>query len=148
MNNDNTFNEEQDEDLDILGVIFKYLRYWYWFVLTVAIGMGWAYQYLRKYTPVYAVKASLLIKDDRSKRFSKDIKDEFSVNDPKVIDNEIEVLKSRPLMGKVIDALNLTVSYWKEGSARDEELHTLSPIKVNTKETRFISNHWMIIGTR
>ncbi len=134
MNNDNIINEEQDEDLDILGVIFKYLRYWYWFVLTGAIGMGWAYQYLRQYTPVYEVKASLLIKDDRSKRFSNDIKDEFSLNDPKVIDNEIEVLKSRPLMGKVIDALNLTVSYWKEGSARDEELHTKSPIKVNAKD--------------
>ena len=133
MNND-TYTEEQDDDLDILGYIFKYLRYWYWFVLTAGLGTLWAYQYLRKFTPVYQIKSSLLIKDDKSKRYSKDIKDDFSINDPKVLDNEIEVLRSRPLVGKVIDALNLTVSYWKEGSARDVEIHTKSPIKVNTTE--------------
>jgi tyrosine-protein kinase Etk/Wzc len=43
-------------------------------------------------------------------------------------------LKSRALLGKVVDNLNLVVTYWKEGSVRNTELYNDSPIRLNTIE--------------
>ena len=40
----------------------------------------------------------------------------------KLVENEIEVLKSRALIGKVVDVLNLKISYGEEGRARDQEV--------------------------
>lgn len=136
MSDNSVFNEENDDDFDILGFLFKYLRYWYWFVLTAVLGYAGAYVYLKRFTPIYKVYASLQIKDDKLKKKGGDVMQELSAVGSKQIDNEIEVLHSRALIGKVIDALNLTVTYWQEGRSRDVELYTQSPIKINVKELK------------
>lgn len=136
MTENNIFNEELEEDFDILGFIFKYLRYWYWFLLTMVLGYVGAYLYLKKYTPIYKVNATLLIKDEKIKKKGGDLMDDFSALGSKQMDNEIEVLHSRALIGRVIDALNLTVTYWHEGRSRDRELYSDSPIKVIVKELK------------
>ncbi len=134
MSENNTFTEEQDDDFDIVGILFKYLRHWYWFVLTVALGYAGAYLYLKRFTPIYQVNATLLIKDDKFKNKRDDVMEDLSAVGNKQIDNEIEVLRSRALAEKVIDALNLTVTYWQEGKSRDSELYNDSPIKINIKQ--------------
>ncbi len=135
MSENNIFNDDQEEDFDILGFIFKYLRYWYWFVLTVTLSFAGAYVYIKYYTPIYKVNATLLIKDEKLSKPGIDMMEEFSAVGSKQMDNEIEVLRSRSLVGKVIDNLNLTVSYWKETRSRDRELYLDSPIKINIKES-------------
>ncbi|QHV95288.1 GumC family protein [Spirosoma endbachense] len=132
-NSEQAFAEEQEEDTNILGYVFKYLRYWYLIVLALAISFTYAYVYLKRFTPIYQVSATLLIKDE--KKMNTEVLEKLDMKGTsKLVENEIEVLKSRALIGKVVDNLNLIVSYWTEGKARDLELYTNSPIRLNATE--------------
>ena len=127
------FNEEEEEDTNILGYAFKYLRYWYLIVLSLLISFSYAYIYLKRYTPIYEVNATLLIKDE--KKMNTQVLQKLDMEGTgKLVENEIQVLKSRALIGKVVDNLNLTVSYWKESKVRDIELYTDRPFTVNAIE--------------
>lgn len=131
--NEQSFAEEQEDDIDILGYVFKYLRYWYLIILALVLSFAYAYVYLKRYAPVYQVSATLLIKDE--KKMNTEVLEKLDMaGNSKLVENEIEVLKSRALIGQVVDNLNLIVSYWTEGQARDTELYTASPIKVNATE--------------
>lgn len=128
-----TFLDDQEEETSILSYVFKYFRYWYLIALSLAACLVYAYVYLRKYTPIYQISATLLIKDE--KRMNSQVLEKLDMKGTsKLVENEIEVLKSRALLGRVIDNLNLTISYWTEGDARDVELYTDSPISLNATQ--------------
>lgn len=134
MIENNVFNEEEEEDFNISSFLSRYLKNWYWFVLTLSLAYAVAYFYLKQYTPIYRVNATLLIKDEKFKSKGNDLVEELAQGGSKQIDNEIETFKSRLLIGRVIDALDLGVSYWQEKKFRDIELFGDSPIKVNMKD--------------
>lgn len=142
---DLTFDDDQEEPTDVLGYVFKYLRYWYWIVLSLIISFIVAYVYLAKFTPVYQVNATLLIKDE--KKMNAEILEKLDMgSQSKMVENEIEVLKSRALIGKVVDVLNLKISYWEEGRARDKELYEKSPITLDATEiTDYAYGHPLFI---
>lgn len=133
-NNDSFLAEDQDHDFDFLSYILGYLRYWYWFLLTIGLCLTAAYFYLKRITPIYKVYATLLIKDEQSPRKANDVIEDFTATAYKRIENEIVLLKSRALIGKVVEDLNLTISYWTEGRSRDTELYDESPITLNATE--------------
>ena len=64
-NNESKFWEEPEEEFNLKLVIGKYLRYWYWFVLSVALAVLGAFFYMRYATPIYSSSAVLLIKDEK-----------------------------------------------------------------------------------
>ncbi len=133
-NNDSFLAEDQAHDFDLLSYILGYLRYWYWFLLAIVLCLTAAYFYLKGITPVYKVYATLLIKDEQSPRKANDVVEDFTATANKRIENEIVLLKSRSLIGNVVDDLNLTVSYWTEGRSRDTELYDESPIRMNATD--------------
>ena len=130
------FREEKGQPFNIRLFLLQYLRYWYWFVLSIALTFGAAFLYLRYATPVYLINAALLIRDHPRSTSDKIL--EKGANDTRagggqIMENEIELLKSRSLMLRVVDGLNLAVRYYKEGKVgRDEELYDASPIWINT----------------
>jgi len=121
----NEFNE-QNQSLDIREEIKKYLRHWKLFLLIISISLGVAFLKLRYSTPLYSVSSSILIKDNKNAGISTElaafedlgIVGGISSNNP---DNEIEILKSRNILGKVIDSLQLNVSYFTEGRVSTSE---------------------------
>ena len=124
---------EDNSFKNIRETIFKYLSYWPWYILTVIVSLSIAYIYLRYQTPVYNIKASLLIKDEKKvgQAQSSQILEDLNLSSSnKLVENEIKVLKSRPLAEKVIDKLNLTTTYWAEGKFHDIEIYDKTPIKV------------------
>lgn len=127
------FLKDQEEEISLLSYVFKYFRYWYLIALSLAVCLLYAYIYLKKYTPIYQINATLLIKDD--KKVNSQVLEKLDMqSNSKMVENEMEVLKSRALLGRVVDNLNLTISYWIEGDARDVELYTDRPITVNATE--------------
>lgn len=131
--NEQVFSEEQEDNTSILNYAFKYLRYWYLIAISLVACLLYAYIYLERYTPIYQVSATLLIKDD--KKMNTQVLEKLNMEgSSKMVENEIEVLKSRSLIGKVVDNLNMTVSYWAEGNARDSELYRDSPVTLNATE--------------
>ncbi len=125
------YTEDKAGSFNLRLFFLKYLRYWYWFVLCIGLTLGAAYWHLRYMTPIYQVSAVLLIKNNPKSTSDAILKEAEGAQGSKVIENEIELLKSRTLMLRVVDALGLTVSYYKQGEVRsDEELYTASPIQV------------------
>ncbi len=135
-NSDLNIWQEEEDDFDLRNFIFKYLRKWHWFLISVVVCSLLAWLYLRYSTPIYEVTATLLVKDeDKGMASGAEMLEELGMmGGSKLVENEIEVLRSRTLMEKVVDELNLSVSYWHEGRVRDVELHRQSPIKINATE--------------
>ena len=114
------------EELNIREELDKYLFHWKWFVLAGFSCLIMAFVYLRYATPQYKVKTTLLIKEDQSAMSSElaafqDLG--MFAGGSSNIDNEIELLKSRSLAATVVDDLNLTVSYYKEGNIKESEVY-------------------------
>ena len=130
--NDTSFWQEDEPSIDLRGLVYKYVRHGGWFIVALAFSLTAAFFYLRYSTPIYKVSATLLIKDEkRGTANSNDILKELNLGSvSKLVENEIEVLKSRAIMEKVVDALNLSVTYYQEGRIKDAEVFYESPVKV------------------
>jgi len=140
--------EIQQNDFSFKDIVFRYLRYWYWFVAGAALCAAVAWLYLQRTTPMYQSTASLLIKDEKKGGLSNNevLKDMDLFSGSKLVDNEVEVLKSRNLIEKVVDKLNLPVQYYREDTFRDVELYANSPIKLNfTELTPYAYDHALYI---
>lgn len=127
------FQEDNNESLDIKGLIMRYLRYWYLFVLGAALALTAAHLYLRYTTPVYSVKATILIKDESGADLASSgvFADMALVKANKSFSNEVLVIKSRGLMERVLSELEMEISYFGEGRIKSPELYGgRSPIKV------------------
>jgi tyrosine-protein kinase Etk/Wzc len=127
------FQEDSNESLDIKGLIMKYLRYWYLFVIGIAIALTAAHLYLRYSTPVYSIKATILIKDESGTDLASNamFADMALMKSNKTFSNEVLVIKSKGLMERVLTELGMEVSYFGEGRIKSPELYGgRSPIKV------------------
>lgn len=129
------FNNHEN-DINIRAEIEKYLRHWKWFALGIIIAVGSAFMYLRYITPTYSATASILIKDNKKSGLSAELE---AFKDLGIVgggalnntDNEIEILKSRKVIGNVVDSLNLDVYYYVEGKVIQTEVYkSTSPIRI------------------
>jgi len=124
------------ESLNIKVEIEKYLRHWKWFLLGFILSLSLAFVYLRYSSPKYLSSASILIKDNKKAGLSTELeafKDLGIVGGGSVnnTDNEIEILKSRKVIGNLVDSLNLGVTYYIEGRVITSEVYQgFSPIKI------------------
>ncbi|PIY65188.1 GNVR domain-containing protein, partial [Shewanella sp. CG_4_10_14_0_8_um_filter_42_13] len=127
MENFTEVNGSQDS-VNIRQELEKYLAHWRWFVMTIVLGLVIAFLYLRYTTPQYTASATIMIKDNQKSGISDELK---AVADLGIvgtgsannIDNEIHIIKSRKIIGRVVDSLNLTVRYFFEGRVRTMELY-------------------------
>lgn len=136
MNDNAQWADEQDDDFDLRGILFKFLRHWYWFAIAGAICFFGANQYVKRITPMYTVSATLFIKDDwsQNKGGGNDIVNQLDMGGGKVLENEMKIMQSRPLINRVVDKLGLNVTYAYEGKNRDVEIYKKSPIKIELIE--------------
>lgn len=114
--------EKIEENLDLTGLLLEYLGNWKWFVLSMAICVVVAYFYIATIVPIYQVSASIYLSSDNS------------VTNPNVVsmsqnplinakdyvdETEIEILKSRNSLVRIVDSLGLSYSYFELGKFRD-----------------------------
>ncbi|NND64064.1 MAG: hypothetical protein HKN48_12810, partial [Flavobacteriaceae bacterium] len=59
-------NKLNNQETSLREIVDQYTRYWYIFVLSVAIAMVGAFIYLRYTTASYLSKATVIIKDEKS----------------------------------------------------------------------------------
>ena len=131
--------------LSIRDLFFKYVRFLPIFVLSVAIALFGAYIYLRYATPIYESTGALIIEDDKPQSSSNDKFDQIlNSGGSKNIQNEIEVLKSRPLMERVVKALNLNFSYYAKGKIKELNLYKSSPFYIEAFKLTDSSNSFDI----
>ena len=125
------YSEEKSGHFNLRAFFLKYLRYWYWFILSIALALGGAYWCLKYTTPIYQISTTLLVNSNPKSTSDGILKESSGTQGKKIIENEIELLQSRNLMLRVVDDLNLTVSYFKQNNVgNDEELYKASPIRI------------------
>ncbi len=128
-------NKSELWNITVKDLFFKYLRFLPFFLLSVAIMLFGAYIYLRYSTEIYAVRGTTMIKNQNSGKQDK-LDELFMSNNNRNIQDEIEILKSRPLMSRVVKALNLQTGYSAKGRFKSTELYTLSPLHLDIFELR------------
>ena len=117
----NNFFEEQ---LDLKKEVLIYLSYWKYFVISAAIAFFAAYFYLRYTNPIYSIesKIKILSENNQGLKLPSELLG-MMVNKSGInLENEIETLKSRRLLGAVVSNLNLTTSYSTIGKLRTTAL--------------------------
>lgn len=128
------FWDEKEEKTDFQAIFFKYVIHWPWFVASVLICAGLAFAYLRYQVPVYEVSSSILIKEDDKKGGNNALsamQDFGMLSMTSNFDNELEILKSRTLIKKVVSRLNLYTSITREQSfGYDIPLYKNAPLDV------------------
>jgi len=86
----------------------KYFPYWPLFLLLMVLTIAGAWIYLKVQSPVYQSTATLLLKDEKKGlEDSKTVESLNPLSQKKILDNEIEVIKSRELVGQVVKELLL-----------------------------------------
>lgn len=125
--------EETDNKNELKNVLFGYLTYWKWFILSVVICLAIAWVYLRYATPIFNVSATVMIKDDKKGGRNNEmlaLEDMGFLSSGGSIDNEIEILRSKSLIKQAIIELKTYVSYTTKGHIGSRDLYTESPICV------------------
>ena len=114
-------------------LLFLCLAQWKWFVLSLAITLGWAIWYLKSTPKVYTCTTSIMIKQNNKAdtRAEKQLQ-ELGVDDaPSSLTNEMLLLTSSPLSEEVAKRLSLNVNYFHKGTFKDEVAYGLSlPVRV------------------
>ena len=147
---DNQFNNQIEvQEKEIKDIIFEYIYYWKWFLFTIIISLIGAFIYLKLKTPSFDVHAKVLLKDEDSKGGLTSELSAFSDlsglmgSGGNIIENEIEIYKSRSLISEVVENLQLNVKYYDisskfvkkelyKNSSYKIEFLTKKPIKFNT----------------
>ena len=104
------------EEFNLYEILFKYLAYWPWFIVSVIICICGANMYLRYSTPVYSASAKILIKEQdgyRSKSSTplSDVTELATINLTSLFDNELEILKSKTLIKRAVSDLGLYINH-------------------------------------
>ncbi|MFZ1329223.1 MAG: hypothetical protein WAW27_09360, partial [Chitinophagaceae bacterium] len=118
-------------NLSFRDLFYKYVRFLPLFVLSVAFALLGAYMYLRYTIPIYSVGGSMVIKSDQGNSRGDKLEDLFGNNKSLNIQSEMEILKSRPLMQRVVDSLNLQFSYFVKGKIKKVNIYRQGPFIVN-----------------
>ncbi len=112
-------------------ILFKYVPYWPVFVILIAVSTFGAWFYLRITPPMYEASASIMIKDEsKGDEKGKMMEDLDQLSDKKIIENEVEVLKSKTLMNDVVKNLHLYVSFFEEGKMVPKPAYVTSPVMI------------------
>lgn len=125
-------SKQELQNLSIKDVFYKYIRFLPVFILSIAIALLGAFIYLRYATSIYSANGTMLIKNTKTNSGSTDrVEDILSGgNRNQNLQNEIELLKSRPLMMRVVEKLNLQLSYTAEGRVKDMNAYAIAPFSV------------------
>lgn len=116
--------------------IEKYISKWKWFAVSIFFFILLALVYLRYATELYSIQATIKIAnvDDNNDMLSEANQvNKYGLfsNQSNSVNDEIEVLKSRPLVENIVNELNLNIRYFIKGKISSYEVYKNPPVTVN-----------------
>ncbi len=114
----NRFDEQfKEKEINIKELLFSYIYYWKWFLLTLILSLITAIIYLKTKNPNYDIIAKVILKEDDDKGLSSELSAFSDLSGlmgggANKIENEIEIYKSRSLLSEVVQNLQLNVRYF------------------------------------
>ncbi len=130
----NVSNEKTSNNVEWKS-IFRFLKSkWYLLLISTVFCFFAAKLYLKYLTPIYRVKAKVLIKDVGNGKDGGNmdvLKDIGLISSKSSIDNELEILKSVTLMDELVKAMNLNIRYYIKTKFKPTEIYNEQcPFKV------------------
>ena len=105
----------------------NYLRYWYLILLGAVVGLTGAYLYLRYVAlPKYSITSSILIREEGTAPTLSGLTNTSSeelLKPKQSVDNEVQLLRSRSLMLRVVNELALYAAYYQQPNKPKTELY-------------------------
>lgn len=145
----------QTSNSDLKFLLLRYLRWWPLYIICIIISLSITSLILRYKVPEYITNASLYVKLQAAKSGEiMGIKDFQNMALPtglvsNEVDNELSVLKSKPLLYNVVKKIGLDVKAINKGRFKDTELYEDAPfygsILVINQPRKFKSKEYEII---
>jgi len=99
----------------IRNEFYKYLSFWKWYLLSVIIFISMSFIFLRYTHNVYKSTAKIKMLDKNKDQLLMPTAQNIFNNNQINLENEIEIIKSYPILKKVVDELNLTYNFYSSG---------------------------------
>lgn len=132
VNRKNGFEESGSNVFNKL--LFRYLPYWPLFVAMLIFSIILAAIYLRYTIPIYQSSATILIKDQKKGMDDSQLLEGLNMlGSTKIVENEIEVIRSRSLSSQVVRKLHLYAPITQEGSVISKGAYAISPVRLEHK---------------
>lgn len=126
----------QRSEFELKAFLRRYMRFWWLFAVALILAFFAAKYYNWYTTPVYAITAKLLVKDNSGARDQ--LLQQLDVEAPAVnIENEIEIIRSHNLLAKALDQLDFDVSYYLVGNVKVSEVYKDCPFSVSIAQIEY-----------
>ncbi len=129
--------------------IFKVIKRHKWMILFttfIFLLLGAFYNYIA--TPVYESEATVKVSKERlDLRFTSVIRAMGLDTEASLIDTEIEILKSRNLIDKAIEAVNYNIRYFTKDGLKTVELYKSAPFRIDNlvvKDPLFYNRNFVV----
>lgn len=126
----NTYNNNEEQSIDIKNLIYICLSHWYLFLAGAIIALTIGFVINRYTTNVYQVTGTVLVKEDKTSFDPTSIMTGISYGSMQNLENEMAILKSYSLTERVVKKMNLEVSYFEKGRIATTEMYKTSPFTV------------------
>lgn len=140
-------NQPQGFTLDFKRVVSRAIRFWYLIVLSLIVSLAVAVYKVRYSQRVYPVSASILIRETQEVGGAEFIYKNALIDPYRNYLNEPYIIKSYPLIEKVVRDLNFDVSFYREGYLMTTESYRYVPVTArwcNPSEDRSAQFHFEI----
>lgn len=136
----NNHASERSSDRNLIrATLLTYLSYWPLLIVLLVIFSALGWLYIRFVPPVYQVKASIVVKDEKKgSDESKMVESLDLFTSKKIVENEIEIIKSQSLTQEVVEKMALYAPIYREGKVIDQGLYSESPVHIVFKTPRNI----------
>ncbi|MFZ4785875.1 MAG: GumC family protein, partial [Flavobacteriales bacterium] len=130
----NTSDFEQESGFNLAETLRElFLPYWPMFLVSIVLAISLGYVYLKFTHPIYQVNAKILIKDN--KKLGASANDELLeqldlFSGSKVLENEMEIIKSRLILADVSQKLSNRVKWFRERRTIDVLMDFDFPVKL------------------
>jgi capsular exopolysaccharide synthesis family protein len=127
-------NKSELWNMSLKDLFYKYVRFLPLFLLSVAVALLIAFAYLRYTTRVYSAMGTMLIESKQQSNNNDRVEELMTGTRTQNIQNEIEMLRSKPLMARVVNELDLQFSYTAKGKVKDFNIYKQGPFIIQAFE--------------
>lgn len=135
MENNKTIskNGSYNDPINLREIIIKYLRKWYWFVISFFFCFLIGFLYLKMTVPTFQVQTTILLRQDKSNMGFSEMAILESMGmggTSKEVEDEIQVLKSKTIMKNVIQSLGVETEYYQKTGLKFVDTYPEIPLQL------------------
>jgi len=125
---ENLLPTKKNEDFRIFDYLFRYIKQWHWFLISVSLCCGLGFLKINSTSKIYRSTAMVLIIEDDNSDISAGYNERNQFKAKANVNNEVDVFMSTQLIQEVVKRLNLNINYSVKERFMYVDFYTQSPI--------------------